>query len=447
MAVIRPFRALRYNEEVIADINLKFSPLFDVVSKEELEKLYQIPNNSIHLSVPRSMDDAVAKLHHWREEKILRQDALPAIYIYYQEFFLYGEPQKYVRKGFVSMVRIHDTENAGDVVLHEDTISHSVSDRMELLERTRLNVSPTHGLYSDPDFSLEKLMDEYMEHPRYQYLDYQGVNNKLAIVQHKADIDRFIAAMRERKIYLADGHHRLASSQALQKKMGNLPGDPMVNYHLMYLTNLHSDDLRILPIHRVLRTPGHPQTAKGLLRRFDPWFTIQDVSKSKQPLYEEVRRKKNTFGLVVGGNQYLISLRPETDPVRDNPLALPEAVKKLEYSVLHYFVFDRIFGIPYERQTFSQQIEYQKDYSTAVREANESHEAVAFIVGGLTMDDMMAVCNTGALMPQKSTYFYPKVICGLIFASIDENDNNTPFDACFAVTTPQSPASGPGITI
>ncbi|HHG84032.1 MAG TPA: DUF1015 family protein, partial [Bacteroidetes bacterium] len=258
MAHIRPFRAWRYNPEKITDINRKFSPLFDVVSPEQLEKLYATPNNSIHLSVPRSDEEALGKLSEWKEKGIILQDALPAIYIYYQEFSVFGDSKRYVRKGFVSMIQVDDDsgEKDSDIVLHEDTISSSVAERCRHLEKTLLNTAPTHGLYEDPEFELEKVMDRYMRDPLYEYVDYQGVINKLAIVQDRNDIEVFQSLLRTQKVYLADGHHRLASSVAVRRKAReatrNLPPDSFLNYHLMYLTNLFADDLRILPIHRVL---------------------------------------------------------------------------------------------------------------------------------------------------------------------------------------------------
>ena len=455
MAFIRPFRAWRYNEEVIQDVNLKFSPLFDVVSREEMEELYKIPNNSIHLSVPKSEPETLAKMQEWREKKIIRQDSLPGIYIYYQEFSLYGEGRKYVRKGFVSMVRLNPESGSPDIILHEKTITHSVAERTNLLEKTLLNVAPTHGLYEDPDFELEKLMDAYMEHPQYEYIDYQGVINKLAIVQNKAEINAFVDLMRTKKIYLADGHHRLESSRLLQKmhlqasknttKEGESSApaqDSMKNYHLMYLTNLCSDDLRILPIHRVLRLPTDASfrvTGKGIdpkpfLKALSSSFELREITLNKAPIYHELRDLNRSFGMILGSHQYILTLKSEIDPEKEIPLDLPQSVKNLDYTLLHYFIFEKVFGMPYANQGDSHAIVYEKDYYRAVKAGMEEEGTVSFITRGLDMSQMMAVCREGALMPQKSTYFYPKVVCGLLFASINDDENNTPFDLSFGFT-------------
>lgn len=437
MAKIRPFRAWRYNENKIRDINKKFSPLFDVVSPEQLEELYSIPNNSIHLSVPRSHDQVLGKLKEWKEAEIIRQDPEPGIYIYYQEFSLFGDSRRFVRKGFISMIGLTGDpgKKEGDIVLHEGTISHSVEERTRLLEKTLLNVAPTHGLYDDPDFRLEEIMDRYMETPHYEYIDYQGVINKLAIVQNPDEIRQFTDLLEKQTVYLADGHHRLASSWHLLSKQSQPPAPgSMLPYHLMYLTNLRSDDLRILAIHRVFTLEQVPGRLNSLLYRFQPWFRIWDITNHRAPIYEELRKHKHAFGMIMGNRAYLIELRPDLKPEEIIDLDLPAPVKNLDYTLLHYLVFDRIFGIPYHEQGSSKNIAYVKHYSKAVQAPLKDEKKIAFITPELSMEQMMEVCKVGAIMPQKSTYFYPKVVCGLVFASIADNENNSPADLSFGLS-------------
>ncbi|MEM7038432.1 MAG: DUF1015 domain-containing protein [Bacteroidota bacterium] len=447
MARIRPFRAWRYNPAHTTDINANFSPLFDVVSREQLERLYQTPNNSIHVSVPRSTEAVLEKLDHWKESGILLQDPLPGIYVYYQEFSLFGESKRFVRKGFVSMIRIGADSGSqqSDIVLHEDTISSSVAERSRLLELSLLNAAPTHGLYEDPEFQLEALMDAYMQDPLYEYIDYQGVINKLAIIQDRRDIARFTQLLATQKVYLADGHHRLASSVALQQqslKSGEpLPPDSFLNYHLMYLTNLCADDLRILPIHRLLSLDEKTHNPNPILARIHEYFDTEDITFDRKPIYEKLKGQPRTFGMVLGSLQFLLRLKPEVDPIRDNPLDLPNAVKELDYTILHYFVFDRVFDMPYRGQHGHDNIEYIKDGGLAMKKAVTNRRQVAFITRDTSMEQMMAVCRTGALMPQKSTYFYPKVVCGLVFASINDNENNSPFDIGFRLPEAAESAS------
>lgn len=445
MAHIRPFRAWRYADSQGVEQN--FSPLFDVVSPEQLEQLYALSDNSIHVSVPISDDHVLEKWQDWKTRGVVEQDPLPAIYVYYQEFSLFGDEKKYVRKGFVSMIRIQepDVPTGSEIILHEGTISSSVADRRRLLEKLMLNTAPTHGLYEDPNFELEAIMDAYMAYPDSSYIDYQGVINKLAIVQDRRDILRFQEVLAQRPVYLADGHHRLASSVALREKALRekwpLPEDSAVHYHMMYLTNLCSDDLRILPIHRVFHLAERTYNPNPILGRLREYFNITDITFAREPIYQSVGDRPRAFGMVMGSTQFLLELRPEIDPVRDIDLPLPDAVKNLDYTVLHYFVFDKVLGASYLDQHAADAIHYVKDYGVAVKQAVTWPNQLAFITRGTTMEQMMAVCRSGALMPQKSTYFYPKVVCGLVFGSIQEDENNSAFDLGFRV--PPAAATAP----
>ena len=426
MTRIKAFRAWRYNRSKIHDINRKFSPLFDVVNARQLEELYNIPNNSIHISVPRSHEQVMAKLQQWKRDGIICQDPIPSIYVYYQQFSLFGEKHQYIRKGFISMISMEESE----IVLHEDTMTSSVNDRITLLEKTLLNVAPTHGLYFDPEFELEILMDSYMQNPLYEYIDYQGVINKLAIIQDPEDIAKIVDHIASRKIYLADGHHRLESSRIFwesRKSEADTTMDSIMGYHLIYLTNLASDDLRILPTHRLWKPQYDPDIGR-IIKKLKKYFSFIDITSSRRPVYEMLKGLKRTFGLISKDRQWLIQLKPKIDPLKAIPLDIPDVLKQQDYTLLHYFVFDRVLGYPYAKQQDTLEISYEKEYASAVAEVNAGRAAFSFIANDVQMEEMMAICDAGAKMPRKSTYFYPKVVCGLVFGSIDENENNSSFD-------------------
>ena len=420
MAIIQPFRALRYNTAKVGELYEQFSPLVDVLHEDQLAALYALPYNSIHLSLPRSHDEMVNVLDQWKKEGILQQDEKPAIYVYYQYFTLFGERKTFVRKGFVAMIKLIEE----DIILHEDTIAHSVNSRVELLARTRLNVAPTHGLYRDPDRELEAIMDAYMAQPLYQHIDYQGVINKLAIITDPADIQPFIQKLASQRVYLADGHHRLASSQVYRDQQAQLPGfqpDSLINYHLMYLTNADTDDLRILPTHRIYFTEEKPDMA-ALRQRLSAYFELIDVSRSKKSLIDLLEGRAHTFGMVALGRKWLLQLKAEHNPEEIIELDMPAPLKRLNYTLLHYLVFGHGLQIPYASQSSSKAIRYEKDYVRAIQSVNSGQATLAFITQGVEISTMMEICETGYKMPQKSTYFYPKVVCGLVFGTLDEHE-------------------------
>ena len=162
------------------------------------------------------LKNARSTLKKWKKSGILIQDQLPGIYVYYQYFQLPGSSREYCRKGFICNIRIYDWDE--EVILrHENTMPVSVNDRIEILEKTRLNVSPTHGLYNDTDFVLETFMDESMVTPLYETEDYQGVRDVLSVIHDAHVIRTFVNHLKEKQIILADGHHRYSGSLIYQK--------------------------------------------------------------------------------------------------------------------------------------------------------------------------------------------------------------------------------------
>ena len=424
MADIRPFRAWRYNDCLTQKIETLTSPLFDVVSEKQLNSLYQNDLNSIHLSVPiggRSADTAREKLRKWKEEGVLLQDPIPGIYVYYQYFTLPGSKKEFCRKGFISFIKAYDWEE--NVILrHENTIPKSVNDRTEILKETELNVSPTHGLYSDPSFELEQYMDESMRFPIYETEDYQGVRDVLSIIQDAKIIEKFLNIMSTKQVILADGHHRYEGSLAYRKqKMSSNKehtGSESYNFHLMFLTNMESDDLRILPTHRIISGIKNFVEAEVLLRT-SSYFTIKEVE-NVYDINEIILGKKWAFGMVFKEKAYKIRLKPEV--ISQLHWNFPEEIKKLDLTVMHYFIIEKILGIPGKKQRSSENISFERNFMDCLAKVKSDEAQCALITQEISMEEVKSVCFSGYTLPQKSTYFYPKVICGFLFGSIKEED-------------------------
>jgi uncharacterized protein (DUF1015 family) len=433
MAEIKPIRAWRYNHDVVHDIGTVTAPLFDVVSEKQRAALYQNPLNSIHLSVPRPPDAANrAKnlLDHWKSDGILRQDKLPAIYVYYQYFTLAGDPKEYCRKGFVCHIRTYRFEE--NVILrHENTIPKSVNDRIELLEKTELHVSPTHGLFSDDSFELEKYMDEAITNPIYETEDYQGVRDVLAVIHNAEIINLFIRKLSDKKIILADGHHRYESSLALmQKKASENPnhtGQEGYNFHLMYLTNTEAGDLRILPTHRLIKNLKN-FNEEEIIKKLSDDFTVREIEDAST-LNEIIVGKKWAFGILFKDKAFKVRLKPEA--IAKLRWHFPDEVKALDLTVLHYFIIEKILGIPGKEQRASENISFERNFSDCLTKVVLQELQMAIITQEVSIEEIKQVCQSGYTMPQKSTYFYPKVICGFLFSSINQEEFQWPAYAGF----------------
>jgi uncharacterized protein (DUF1015 family) len=433
MAEIIPFRAWRYNKELSKNIEEQTSPLFDVVSEKQRKALYQNPFNSIHLSVPvqpNAAERAANLLAEWKTKGVIQQDALPGIYVYYQYFQLAGSHREYCRKGFVAHIRAYDWEE--NVILrHENTIPKAVNDRIELLEKTELQVSPTHGLYTDSTHELEKYMDEAIRNPIYETEDYQGVRDVLAVIHDAKIVNRFLDVMKEKKVILADGHHRYEGSlyyKHRRQKENHTTGKEGYNYHLMYLTNTESDDIVILPTHRLIKGIANLDEAE-VVKKLEENFFIKPVEDT-DTLNEIIAGKQWAFGIMFKENAYKVRLKPEA--LSKMTWHFPEEVKKLDLTVMHYFIIEKVLGIPGKEQRKSENIEFDRSYSDCLKKVLKGEAQMAIITNNVTIDEIKQVCESGATMPQKSTYFYPKVICGFLFSSINEEEFKEPVYSPFA---------------
>ncbi len=420
MAEIKPFRAWRYRPSLLKHIGELTSPLFDVASEKQRMALYNNPLNSIHLSIPRGEQpakNAAAALAEWKRNNIIMRDGVPGIYVYYQYFSLPSDPVPYCRKGFICKIRIHDWQD--NVILrHENTMNDAVDGQLELLAETRLNASPTHGLYTDESFELESYMDACIQEPICKAEDYQGVIDAMGIIQDERIIAKFVERIKNERIILADGHHRYAGSLAyMQQQMRANPdhtGNEGYNYHLMWLTNTEGNDLRILPTHRLIKgLENFDETT--IMKKFDNHFKIKPVVDAGE-INEVIVGKPWTFGIIFAENAYAVRLKPEA--LAELKWNFPEQIKKLDLTVAHYFIIEEILGIPGRIQNTSGNIEYERNFTKCMTAVMKAEAQMAILTNDVGIEDVKRVCGCGCTMPPKSTFFYPKAICGFLYCSL-----------------------------
>ena len=420
MAYIRPFRAWRYHSSLTPRIGELISPPFDTVSERQRTTLYQEPYNSIHLSIPNTSEEAERTLQQWKQTKVIQQDPVPAIYVYYQHFRLPGESQIRCRRGFICFIRA-DYWSERVVLRHEDTLPYSVQDRVDLLAATQLNASPTHGLYTDAEHQLESIMDQSMHQPLYQAKDYQRVSDAVSVVTDPSLTARFVEVLQGKPVILADGHHRYESSLIYRRRCEDSPAKEAsagCRYHMMYLTNTESEDLRILPTHRLIRNVAEADKP-AVLQRLQRYFTLRSVA-SASDIAEHIAGNPLTFGLLWGGDCYAMHLPASTLENLDWPEATE--VKTLDTAVLHYVFIDKVLGIPREEQRESSDIRYERSFARCLYEVTHRRVSLALITNGVSIDQVKQICYSGHLMPPKSTYFYPKAVGGFVFGSIKDDE-------------------------
>ncbi len=433
MAHIRPLRAWRYNDELITKIEDLTSPLFDVVSDTQRKELYKNPLNSIHLSVPMGdnpQESARSTIKKWKKEGILVQDPLPGLYVYFQHFRFPGSDKNFTRKGFIGNLQIYDWHEKM-LLRHENTMPFSVEDRMQVLHYSQMNVAPTHGLFTDVSEEIESYLDQAMLHPIYETEDYQGVRDVLAVIHDVPTIRRILEIMADKPIILADGHHRYESSLIYRnKRRATNPGhtgQEGYNYHLMYFTNTEAEDLRILPTHRLLNGLKDFNSEK-ILDKLATYFNLRIID-NPSDLYEVILGKQWAFGLLIGDNAYKLRLKPEMMDTMS--WKFPDAIKQLELTIMHYFIIEKVLGIMGNEQRNAKEITFERNYSECIRKAAKGDCQMALITQEISIDTVKKVCYSGFTLPQKSTYFYPKVIGGFVFGSIDESEFYSNFDRVF----------------
>lgn len=434
MAEILPLKAWRYSEHLGQNLEELTAPLFDVVSAKQREVLYGNPLNSIHLSVPHGdnpAEKAGKTLSKWKSEQIITQDPLPGIYVYYQYFRLPGDQKERCRKGFIAQIKAYDWEEK-EILRHESTIVAAVNDRIDLLRATEIQASPTHGLYEDESKELEYHMDAAIASPLVELEDYQGVREVLAVIHDAAVISRFLAVMKEKKVILADGHHRLEGAIEYRKQLSNSMPEARwrgSDYHMMYLTNVHGNHLKILPTHRLFY--GLDISETELLDRIREWFDVRPFGDAEE-LAGYTFQRKWSFGLVLSDEAYVIKFKQ--DRFFEVRPELPEVLRNLDLVILHHVLLEKILGMNSEQQRKSDQLAFERNFSRCLREVRSKQASFAIITREIELEQVLEVCKSGAVMPQKSTYFYPKALGGLLFGSIKQEEFEYEYGAFFEQT-------------
>jgi len=267
---------------------------------------------------------------------------------------------------------------------------------------------------------LEELMDLSIQDPIYEAEDYQGVRDKMSRIQDPQIIQKFLQVIKNRQIIIADGHHRYEGSLSYLKKQKeanpNHTGKEAYNFHMMYLTNMESDNLRILPTHRLIQNFSNFDP-KEILKKLAHYFTIKKVENAFE-INEVILGKAKTFGLLFEDTAYKITLKAEV--FSEITWQLPTELKQLDQTIVHFFIIEKVLGIQRKDQRSSKHIGFDRSFTDCLTKVMNGEVQMAVITKDVSIDDVKKVCFSGHVMPQKSTYFYPKVICGFLFNSISE---------------------------
>ncbi len=428
MARVRPFLGVTYAGGT--DITTRCAPPYDVIDEDMRERLLaQDDLNVVALELAEGPLDphapgnryqtAATRWKTWLESGTLVRDGKPAVYLLDQRFTLGGRPLS--RKAIVAAVGL-EPFSAGIILPHERTLPKALSDRLHLIRATAANFSPVLGLYSDIDRRVDALLARGMDgEPYRRAVDADGTESVLWRVTDAAACEDISELLGNSPIFIADGHHRYTVALEYRDERrdaeGDASSDPAYDYVMMALVSMDDPDLAVLPTHRVVSAAG-AFDASEFLRGLERLFEVRPVAEHPaEALMASADRP--TFLMKVRGDAVplLVRLRPEVDPTEAIPGSMSDEWKRLDVAVLQELILRPLLGVhPDEPETLDR-LEFVKDAHAALRMA-ESRD-VAFIMNATRLEQLRAVSLSHEIMPQKSTYFYPKVLSGLVFRSLD----------------------------
>ncbi len=422
MAHVIPYRALRFTEKA-GDIARLTCPPYDIISDEQRQSfVQQNPNNIIRLELPRDGEDPYAAageiLCSWLHDGILKEDTAPAFYIYDITFDVDGE--KHVT-GLVGRVHLEEFEK-GIVLPHEFTLSKAKGDRLNLMRATGCNFSNIYSLYraDDPASPIHDVMQLTQKAALlHEMTDEAGLTHRLWALTDERETAAVTAAFKDLKLYIADGHHRYETALNYRnelKEKGVWQED--ADYCMMMLVEMSHPGLVVFPTHRIVRDLPDFR-AKKLLRACAEYFDVQEMplDSLEAGLDTAYKAEKKAFGFYDGSQSVLLTLKDVA--VMDTLLPdLSATSRQLDVTVLHSLILERLLGIDKENMANQKNLIYTREFQEAVQ-AVESREAnCCFLLNPTRVSEIRDVAAAGEKMPQKSTYFYPKLITGLTMNKI-----------------------------
>jgi len=430
MADVRALRGIRYNGEVVGDLAEVVTPPYDVISKEAQAKYYaRSPYNVIRLELGEEQvgdntlnnryTRAAAALAEWRLQGVLRQDALPGYYLYQQVFSQNG--QQYTRTSLLARVRL-EPWSSKVVLPHEHTMSKPKDDRLKLLRACATNLSPIMSLYDDPQGRIRRLLGAYADKAEVQITDEVGEGHRLQHITDPAQIDLIQDFFAERQLYIADGHHRYETAlnyrEEIREQRRQLHVDDAVQFVLMALVDVDDPGLLVLPTHRllsgllttVLRTLSTEQLAR--------YFTVSELGSgvTSDVLLAQLAQAGTTEPALVlstAEQNWLLRLN-EQGRRRMAESGHSAAWNELDVAVAHTLILEALLGIQTEDVTAGTYLRYTRDAQQAVQAVHTGEAQAALLLNATRVRQIRDVSQADDRMPQKSTYFYPKLITGLV---------------------------------
>jgi uncharacterized protein (DUF1015 family) len=436
MVSIAPLRGLFYNQKKVRDLAKVIAPPYDVISQDEQERLHRrSPYNFVRLDLSQEPDvyTAVpALLETWINEQVFERDPSPAIYYMTHRFALPTEERKN-RRGFFALLRLEDFA-AGNIRPHERTLAAPKKDRLSLMLATNTQLSPIFTLYSQSQPTINRMLATQIEGvaPFIEVIQENGQECGLWRITDAQVIRRLQESMAQQSLLIADGHHRYEAAWDYRNhwrtQHGPGSGREAYNFVLTYFANLMDEDVVILPTHRLVR--GYqPKPFLQLEEALQAYFYLEQYPKTQEGkgwFLKALRtggRKKHVIGAVFKRDPRYLILRLKSKRIMQRLAKDASAqLQELDVTSLHLLILDHVLGLAPEKQVSGDTIRYSQDEEAVLQALEKEDFQAAFILNPPKADEVLAIAGRGETMPQKSTYFYPKLPSGLILNRVDPNE-------------------------
>ena len=411
MAQIFPFRPYRYSPRAGRLSDLVTQP-YDKISTEMRARYLGLnPHNVVRiiLGEPKPSDDAAANvytradahLNDWIARGVLVREAEPCLFAYFQDFCVPDTGERLSRRGFIGLGAVEDY-SAGVVHRHEQTLSGPKKDRLELLRHTHAHFGQIFMLYPDPAREVDRLLEECSQTPPDQaVVDEYGAEHRLWKISDPARVSAIAGLLADKKLLIADGHHRYETALAFRNENPGLAGAARV---MMTFVNMHSPGLKILATHRLVSGLA-TFDATSFLSGVRKTFQVEEVNSPEQLQRRWNGAPRGAIGAAIGAQLYLLQARHPSD--------------KLDVPILHEMLLDNVLGINQEAVRAEKNLRYVRGLDKAIERARSGEAQVAFLLRPTAIEEVAAISFSGGVMPQKSTDFYPKLLSGLTIYKID----------------------------
>tara|TARA_Y100001934_G_scaffold280959_1_gene389120 strand:- start:1222 stop:2517 length:1296 start_codon:yes stop_codon:yes gene_type:complete len=431
MIDVIPFHGLLYNLDIIGPLEELTAPPYDVISPAQQEALYQKnPYNVVRLILGKEYKNdsendnrytrSAKVFKDWTNQGVLKKDDKPGYYLYSQEYEFEGK--KFYRIGFFARVGLQNFSE-GNICPHEFTLSKAKTDRTRLLSACHANFSPIFGLYSDPKGEIDSFLKEVIKKKPLFRVDDGLVVHKLWRMGNAEKNQKISELIHDKKIYIADGHHRYETALAFAQKNQGAVAD---NSHvMMFLTNMDSGSMSIFPIHRVVKSPipfDHELFLKRIREYFNviPWTTEVNASEIKNRLIElgkdcitfcAYMGRGKTFTLIANDSKKILPLLDGDEP---------KDLKVLDVMQLHVIIFREILKIDTRKKENQEYVSYKVNSEEAMKIVDSGKYDVAFFMNPTKIKEVRRLAGMGIRLPQKATFFYPKLLSGLVINKFEK---------------------------